>query len=191
MLTLRCAGRIQMCLSGWVGWRLESEKSLPIGKLRNIRFSLTGVEGHYIEGVTFTNVHITYPGGGTREEAARRKLPELWDRCLAYMIFGDLVEMGMDMFNPCQPCNDLAGLKRRYGGQSTFIGGIDSQFVLNRPSVTPDEVRAEVRRRIDEMAAGGGYVAAPSQTVPYDPVILAAMNDEIATYGRSCYQQGV
>jgi hypothetical protein len=51
----------------------------------------------------------------------------------------------------------------------------------------PEEVRAEVRRRIDELAGGGGYIAAPSHTVPYDPALLAAMNDEIATYGRRCY----
>jgi uroporphyrinogen decarboxylase len=99
-------------------------------------------------------------------------------------VFGDVVEMGADIWNPCQPCNDLAALKRQYGGQITFCGGIDSQFVLNRPGATPDEVRAEVRKRIDEMAGGGGYIAAPSHSVPYDPALIAAMNDEINTYGR-------
>jgi hypothetical protein len=59
--------------------------------------------------------------------------------------------------------------------------------VLNRPGVTPQEVRAEVRQRIDQMAPGGGYIAAPSHSVPYDPALLAAMRDEIATYGRHCY----
>jgi hypothetical protein len=104
------------------------------------------------------------------------------------MIFEDLVEIGLDIYNPCQPCNDLAWLKQAYGDQVTFYGGLDSQFVLNRPGATADEVRAEVRRRIEELAAGGGYIAAPSQTVPYDPEILAAMNDEIATYGRAYYR---
>ena len=103
-------------------------------------------------------------------------------------IFGDMVEMGAQVWCPCQPCNDLAGLKRRYSGQIAFSGGIDSQFVLHRPGVTTDEVRAEVRRRIDEMASGGGYIAGPSHGVPYDPEIIAAMNDEIRTYGRERYQ---
>lgn len=102
-------------------------------------------------------------------------------------IFADMVEMGADMWNPCQPCNDLAWLKRRYGGRIAFCGGIDSQFVLARPGATADEVRKEVRRRIDELAAGGGYIAAPSHSVPYDKELLAAMNDEIATYGRQVY----
>ena len=49
-------------------------------------------------------------------------------------IFEDVVEMGADIWNPCQPCNDLAALKQQYGGRITFCGGIDSQFVLNRPA---------------------------------------------------------
>lgn len=102
-------------------------------------------------------------------------------------IFPDMVEMGADMWNPCQPCNDLAAMKNSYGGRIAFCGGIDSQFVLARPGATCDEVRREVRRRIDDLAAGGGYIAAPSHSVPYDEQLLAAMNDEIATYGRQCY----
>jgi hypothetical protein len=51
--------------------------------------------------------------------------------------------MGADMWNPCQPCNNLAGLKRTYGQRLSFYGGLDSQFVLGRPGVTAEEVRAE------------------------------------------------
>ena len=69
----------------------------------------------------------------------------------------------------------------------TGCGGIDSQFVLGRSGVTPQEVRAEVRKRIDEMAKGGGYIASPSHSVPYDPAIVAAMQNEIAAYGRKIY----
>jgi uroporphyrinogen-III decarboxylase len=104
-------------------------------------------------------------------------------------ILGDMVQMGADVWNPCQPCNDLAALKKRYGGQIAFCGGIDSQFVLNRPGATPEEVRAEVRARINEMAAGGGYIAAPSHSVPYDPALIEAMNDEIGRYGHLCYAE--
>ncbi len=103
-------------------------------------------------------------------------------------IFVDMIEMGADVWNPCQPCNDLAALKREFTGQISFCGGIDSQFVLDREGVTPEEVRAEVRKRIDEMAVGGGYIASPSHSVPYDEALLHAMNDEIAVYGRQVYQ---
>jgi len=39
--------------------------------------SIIGSPGHNIEGIMLSNVHITYPGGGTSKEAARRKIPEL------------------------------------------------------------------------------------------------------------------
>lgn len=99
-------------------------------------------------------------------------------------IFGDIVEMGAAMFNPCQPCNDLARLKREYGDSICFVGGIDSQHVLDRPGVTPNDVDEEVKRRMLELAGRNGYIAAPSHAVPYDDVILAAMNDAIRRYGR-------
>lgn len=104
-------------------------------------------------------------------------------------IVGDLVEMGVDIWNPCQPCNDLAALKKRFPGRLTFCGGIDSQFVLDRPGVTLEEVRAEVRKRIDELAEKGGYIAAPSHSVRYDPKIIDAMNEEIGLYGREYYRR--
>ena len=104
-------------------------------------------------------------------------------------VFGDIVELGAHIWNPCQPCNNLAELKRKYGGKIAFEGGIDSQFVLARPDVTVKEVRQEVRKRIDEMADGGGYIALPSHDVPYNPEILFAMEDEIRTYGRRYYQE--
>jgi len=103
-------------------------------------------------------------------------------------IFSDFVEMGPDIWNPCQPCNDLAMLKREFGSRISFCGGIDSQFILAKPGVTAEEVRNEVRKCIDEMAENGGYIAAPSQGVPYDEDILFAMNDEIYTYGRAYYE---
>jgi uroporphyrinogen decarboxylase len=103
-------------------------------------------------------------------------------------VFGDMVEMGADIWNPCQPCNDLAGLKKKFAGRIAFCGGIDSQFVLDKPGVTTDEVRAEVRTRIDELAAGGGYIASPSHGVPYDKELIDAMNDEITVYGRAVYR---
>lgn len=104
-------------------------------------------------------------------------------------IVPDLVEMGVDIWNPCQPCNDLAGLKRRFRGRITFCGGIDSQFVLDRAGVAPGDVRAEVRRRITDLAEGGGYIAAPSHDVPHDRRLLDAMHEEIALSGRRIYQR--
>jgi uroporphyrinogen-III decarboxylase len=104
-------------------------------------------------------------------------------------IFDDMIEMGADIWNPCQPCNNLASLKKRSVSRIAFCGGIDSQFILDRPGVTVVEVRAEVCRRIDELATGGGYIAAPSHGVPYQQELIDAMNDEITIYGRAFYRK--
>ena len=97
-----------------------------------------------------------------------------------------LVEIGADMWNPCQPCNDLAGLKRKFGDRISFSGGIDSQFVLNRPGVTEAEVRAEVRQRIHDLAPGGGYAVSSSNSVPeYVPLAnFNALREATFEYGR-------
>jgi hypothetical protein len=50
---------------------------------------LTGVPGHYIENIAFDDVSLTLPGGGTREQAARRDLPVFVDRRPEFGVFGN------------------------------------------------------------------------------------------------------
>ena len=103
-------------------------------------------------------------------------------------IFADLCEMGADIWNPCQPCNDLKGLKISYGDKICFAGGVDSQFVLANPSKTPADVKEEVKKRINEMALpNGGYITMPSHGVPYDEEKLAAMEATATEYGHAVY----
>lgn len=68
-------------------------------------------------------------------------------------------DVGFDCWNPVQVSaegmDDTAWLKETYGDKITFWGaGCDSQQVIAK--CTPDEIRAEVRRRINDLAAGGG-----------------------------------
>ena len=115
-------GPISLRLGGYLGWRQEREESLPIGVLRNIRFSniraaiadnayplphevpafpgekkscltITGVPGYFIENVSFCGLHFTFPGGGTQEHA-QRTIPELRDRYPEYHMFGTLPAYG-------------------------------------------------------------------------------------------------
>ena len=57
-------------------------------------------------------------------------------------------------------------VKREYGQDLTFWGGISTQAIL--PHGSPDEVRAETRRMIRIMNQNGGYIAAPTHSVPGD-----------------------
>lgn len=83
-------------------------------------------------------------------------------------ILPDLVEMGLDVLNPVQ-CNcpgmDPLELKREFGRDLAFMGGVDTQDLL--PSGTVDDVRRATRRLIDGMTSdGGGYILAASHTIP-------------------------
>jgi uroporphyrinogen decarboxylase len=72
----------------------------------------------------------------------------------------DLIEAGIDILNPIQVSAegmDPKELKSEFGNDLTFWGGgCDTQKVL--PFGTPDDVEREVRRRISELAPGGGFV---------------------------------
>ncbi|KPK59336.1 MAG: methyltransferase [Planctomycetes bacterium SM23_32] len=70
------------------------------------------------------------------------------------------IEAGFDILNPVQ-CSaegmEPGHLKAAYGERITFWGGgVDTQKTL--PFGTPEEVREEVKRRVQTFAEGGGYV---------------------------------
>ncbi len=91
-------------------------------------------------------------------------------------LFPDLIECGLDIFNPFQPeVMDVFEVKKRYGRELTFYGGISIQRTL--PFGTVQQVRDEVRRLIDVVGADGGYIASPSHDIPGDakPENIAAM----------------
>lgn len=100
----------------------------------------------------------------------------------------DLVEMGIDVLNPVQwPCRgmELEPLKRDFGKNICFHGGVDNQKIL--PFGTPEEVRAEVRHNIDSLASDKtGYILAPCHNLqsvtPLENII--AMYDEAHNYGK-------
>jgi hypothetical protein len=74
----------------------------------------------------------------------------------------DFIEAGFDILNPVQTAAagmDPKGLKERFGDQIVFWGGgVDTQKTL--PFGTPEEVRREVRERVEIFGRGGGFVFA-------------------------------
>jgi uroporphyrinogen decarboxylase len=72
----------------------------------------------------------------------------------------DLIDAGLDAINPVQiSCAgmDAAGLKRDFGSEITLWGGgCDTQTIL--PNGTPQQVAEHVRRQIDILQPGGGFV---------------------------------
>ncbi len=100
----------------------------------------------------------------------------------------DLIEMGVQILNPVQVSAsgmDTAGLKRRYGTRLSFWGGgCDTQRVLGQ--CTPEEVRAEVARRVADLAPGGGFVFNPVHNIQpgVPPANIVAMFEAARESGR-------
>jgi uroporphyrinogen decarboxylase len=96
------------------------------------------------------------------------------------------IEMGLNILDPIQPRAkgmEPEELKRDFGDRLSFHGGIDLQYTL--PFGTPDDVRAEVRRYIQALAPGGGYIVAAAHFVQSDvpPENLVAIRDAIHEFG--------
>lgn len=82
-------------------------------------------------------------------------------------LFPDLIALGLDVFNPFQPeAMDPYEMKRRYGRELTFLGGMSVQQLL--PFGTHREVRDETLRLMDAVGRGGGFIIAPSHDMPGD-----------------------
>jgi hypothetical protein len=104
-----------------------------------------------------------------------------------YAFIPDWIEAGFDILNPVQTGAaemDPVRLKQQFGDRITFWGGgVDTQRTL--PFGTPDEVRAEVRQRLQVFGAGGGFVFNTIHNVqPLSPVEnVLAMYETVREYG--------
>ena len=102
-------------------------------------------------------------------------------------LIDDFVEIGIDILNPIQTSAgkmaDLEGLKKRFGKNMVFCGGIDTHNVL--PHGSPDDVRQEVRRVINTLGPGGGYMVSSVHTVMNDVPAenILAMVDAVEEFG--------
>ena len=85
-------------------------------------------------------------------------------------IIPDLIEIGVDLLNPIQPVvkdmDDTKALKEKFGEEICFHGGIDVQQVL--VNFSEDEIRDEVKLRINDLGTSGGFIIAPCHNINVD-----------------------
>lgn len=82
-------------------------------------------------------------------------------------VFPDLIEAGLDCFNPFQPeVNNPFDMKREFGDRLSFYGGVSTQQTL--PFGTPEQTRDEVKKLLDIVGKDGGYICAPAHDIPGD-----------------------
>jgi uroporphyrinogen decarboxylase len=100
-------------------------------------------------------------------------------------IIPELIEIGVDVFNPLQPeCVDLVEIKRRYGDRIVIDGAIGTQTVM--PFGSPDEVRECVRERVRTLGQDGALILAPTHVLePEVPIAnIRAFVEACREYGR-------
>lgn len=104
-------------------------------------------------------------------------------------VLPDLIDIGMDVWETVQlhtlPFSPEV-LKREYGRHITFFGAVNTQ---NLPFSTPAEVSKEVRRCIDALAIGGGYICGPDHVLKADvpPANAIALYETACGYSRQGY----
>ena len=99
-----------------------------------------------------------------------------------------LIEAGVDILNPwqvnCSGMESTKKFKQEFGKHLTIWGGsCDTQHVL--PFGTVDQVRDETRRRIDDLAPGGGFIFAPIHVIQGEvpPENILAWWETLQEYG--------
>lgn len=102
-------------------------------------------------------------------------------------LLDDLIDIGVDVIHPVQVTArnmDSSTLAEKYDDRLSFWGGIDTQHVL--PNGTPEDVKAEVRRRIRDFAPGGGYVLGAVHNLQHGVPVenILAMYEAGKEYGQ-------
>ena len=99
----------------------------------------------------------------------------------------DLIDIGVEILNPIQVSAhgmDTKALKKEFGQDLVFWGGVDTQYILPRGSVK--EVENEVKKRIDDLADEGGYILASVHNIQADvpPQNILAMYETALDHGK-------
>ena len=107
-------------------------------------------------------------------------------------VLPDLIDIGMDVWETVQLHTlslPAAMLKREYGRHITFFGGVNTQRL---PFAAPMQVRDEVRRCIDALGKGGGYICGPDHHIKPDvsAVNTVALFETARSYQKQGYTGG-
>ncbi len=97
----------------------------------------------------------------------------------------DMIDLGIDVIHPLEPlpATDLDVVKADFGQRMTFLGGIDISHAM--PG-SREQVIAEAKHRIAQLAHGGGYILAPSNHLQADIPVenVVALYQSAHEYGK-------
>jgi uroporphyrinogen decarboxylase len=98
-------------------------------------------------------------------------------------LIGHLAEVGVNVINPIQPDRmDALAIKREFGDRIAMWGTVGSAWLWDRG--TPEQIRAEVRHRINTLGPEG-LVLAPAYDIDFTPLRnLVAFAEAAEEFGR-------
>ena len=104
------------------------------------------------------------------------------------MIFEDLINAGVDAFNPIEattanPDYDIFKLGEKYGDKISLIGNVSPQDLSTE---SPEFIHNYTKKLIKELAPGGGYILSTGHSI--NPAVrlenYLAMQDAYKKYGK-------
>jgi uroporphyrinogen decarboxylase len=120
---------------------------------------------------------------------AREEFPDLlvFYRCDGNftLLIPDLIDISVNVISPVQPgCMDAAAIKREFGDKLAMWGTVGSSRQWDWG--TPDQIRAQVQRRIQELRPEG-LLLAPAYDIDYAPFDnIVAFAEAVEEYGQIC-----
>jgi uroporphyrinogen decarboxylase len=131
---------------------------------------------------------ISYVKGLFRKKNPRGKVEFHSCGAVSYPFMQDLIDAGIDIYDALEVKvreeSRPVRFKEKFGDRLSFLGGIDVQWTL--PFGKPEDVRAEVKQRIQEMASNGGYILSSSHRLTPDMPFenIKAMYDAVKEFGN-------
>jgi len=180
---------IDRTLEFWLGWfRLFLDEAGDVVDVIMIGDDLAGQDGPLFAPRIYRSIIKPRQKRLVQYIKSRTKAKIWYHSCGSVIEYiPDLLDNGIDVLNPVQVSArgmDPGRLKAAYGDRLVFWGGgIDSQHVL--PRATPDEVRKHVRRNVEALKPGGGYVFNNVHNIQADvpPENVLAMFDAALEFG--------
>ena len=151
--------------------------SEDLGSQKNLLFSPKSIREFFFPGMR-RMIELAQEAGVyvfTHSDGAIRK------------IIPELIGIGIDILNPIQwRCAGMEreGLKRNFGDELIFHGGMDNQYTL--PFGTVEQVRQEVVENLEILGKGGGYILAPCHNIQAisPPENIVALYEAGYEYGK-------
>lgn len=102
-------------------------------------------------------------------------------------IIEDMAELGIQCWQGVLPENNIPALQERLGGRMILMGGIGA--AIDRADATEAEIRAYVRRALEENTPGGHYIPSITYGLPgaVYPQVDAAIDAEIAQWNSEVH----